>query len=150
VGFEAATPETWNTTFDVNLRGAMLTARAALPVLDPGSSMVFTSTIGAIRGNGTLLAYEASKAALAPLMRAVAIARKEDGVRANIVMPGIIDTGLGRNAALENPNRTAIPVPLGRQGTGWEVAYATLFLLSQESAYITGQTLAVDGGRTTI
>ena len=149
-GFEAATPDAWDATFDVNLRGAMLTARAALPVLEPGSSFVFTSSIGAVRGNGRLVAYESSKAGLAALMRAVAIAGKDQSIRANIVIPGLIDTGLGRNASRADPGRAAIPVPLGRQGTAWEVAYATLFLLSNESAYITGQTLAVDGGRTTL
>jgi NAD(P)-dependent dehydrogenase (short-subunit alcohol dehydrogenase family) len=150
VGLEACTPEAWDATFDVNLRGAMLTARAALPAMDPGSSIVFTSSIGALRGNGTLVAYESSKAGLGALMRSVAIARKDDAIRANIVMPGIIDTGLGRDAARSAPGRAAIAVPIGRQGTGWETAYATLFLLSQESAYITGHTLVVDGGRTSL
>jgi len=150
VGLEATTPEAWDATFDANLRGAMLTARSALPVMEPGSSIVFNSSIGAIRGTGQIVAYESSKAGLIAVMRAAAIARKDDSIRANIVMPGLIDTGLGRNASREQPDRAIIPVPLGRQGTGWEVAYATLFLLSQESAYVTAQTLVVDGGRTTI
>jgi len=64
-------------------------------------------------------------------------------------MLGLIDTGLGRSAN-DTTGRAAIPIPLGRHGTAWEVAYAALFLLSGESAYITGQTLAVDGGRTTL
>ena len=149
VGFEASTPESWDATFAVNLRGAMLTARAALPVLEPGSSLVFTSSIGALRPTGRIVAYESSKAALAGLVRAVAFEGKDRAIRANIVMPGLIDTGLGRSNDGTTP-RTSIPIPLGRQGTAWEVAYAALFLLSHESAYVTGQTLAVDGGRTTL
>lgn len=150
VGFEENTPEAWDTTLDVNLRGAMLTARAALRVVEPGSSIVFTSSIGAVRGIGRMIAYDASKAGLSALVRATAIARKDDAVRANIVMPGMIDTGIGRDGDRNMPGRDEIPVPLGRRGTAWEVAYASLFLLSQESTFITGQTLAVDGGRTTL
>jgi NAD(P)-dependent dehydrogenase (short-subunit alcohol dehydrogenase family) len=149
VGFEASTAEAWDATFAVNLRGAMLTVRAALPVLEPGSSIVFTSSIGALRPTGRIVAYESSKAALGGLMRAAGFEGKERAIRANIVMPGLIDTGLGRSAVGTTP-RASIPVPLGRQGTAWEVAYAALFLLSHESAYVTGQTLAVDGGRTTL
>ena len=150
VGFEENTPEAWDTTLDVNLRGAMLTARAALPVMEPGSSIVFTSSIGAVRGIGRMIAYDASKAGLSALVRATAIARKDDAIRANIVMLGMIDTGIGRDGDRNMPGRENIPVPLGRRGTAWEVAYASLFLLSHESTFITGQTLAVDGGRTTL
>ena len=149
-GFEANTAEAWDATLAVNLRGAMLSARAALRVLLPGSSLVFTSSIGAVRPTGRKVAYETSKAALAALMRAVAFEGKERAIRANVVMPGLIDTGLGRDSTRAMPSRSTVPVPLGRHGTGWEVAYAALFLLSDESAYVTGQTLAVDGGRTTL
>ena len=150
VGFEEQTPEAWDTTLDVNLRGAMLTARAVLPVLEPGSSVVFVSSIGAVRGIGKMIAYDASKAGLSALVRATAIARQSDAVRANIVMLGMIDTGIGRDGDRNMPGRENIPVPLGRRGTAWEAAYASLFLLSHESTFITGQTLAVDGGRTTL
>jgi NAD(P)-dependent dehydrogenase (short-subunit alcohol dehydrogenase family)/uncharacterized protein (DUF1330 family) len=150
IGFEEQTPEAWTTTLDVNLRGAMLTARAVLPVLEPGSSVVFVSSIGAVRGVGKMIAYDASKAGLSALVRATAISRQDDAVRANIVMLGMIDTGIGRDGDRNMPGRENIPVPLGRRGTAWEAAYASLFLLSHESTFITGQTLAVDGGRTTL
>jgi NAD(P)-dependent dehydrogenase (short-subunit alcohol dehydrogenase family)/uncharacterized protein (DUF1330 family) len=150
IGFEENTPEAWDATLNANLRGAMLTARAALPVVDPGSSIVFTSSIGAVRGIGKMVAYDASKAGLSSLVRATALARMDEAVRANIVMPGMIDTGIGRDGDRNMPGRENIPVPLGRRGTAWEVAYTSLFLLSHESTFITGQTLAVDGGRTTL
>jgi NAD(P)-dependent dehydrogenase (short-subunit alcohol dehydrogenase family)/uncharacterized protein (DUF1330 family) len=150
VGFEEQTPEAWDTTLDVNLRGAMLTARAAMPVFEPRSSIVFVSSIGAVRGIGKMIAYDASKAGLSALVRATAIARQDDAIRANIVMLGMIDTGIGRDGDRNMPGRENIPVPLGRRGTAWEAAYSSLFLLSHESTFITGQTLAVDGGRTTL
>jgi NAD(P)-dependent dehydrogenase (short-subunit alcohol dehydrogenase family) len=148
-GWAANTPEAFDATVDVNLRGAMLAARAALPVMDVGSSCVFISSIAAQRPTGQLVGYETSKAALGALMRAVAFEGAERAIRANVLMLGLIDTGLGRSAN-DALGRGRIPVPLGRHGTAWEVAYAALFLLSDESAYITGQTLAVDGGRTTL
>jgi NAD(P)-dependent dehydrogenase (short-subunit alcohol dehydrogenase family) len=61
-------------------------------------------------------------------------------------MPGLIDTSLGRLASLVKPDRDSTPIPLGRQGTGWDIAAAAVFLLSDAADYITGQTLAVDGG----
>jgi NAD(P)-dependent dehydrogenase (short-subunit alcohol dehydrogenase family)/uncharacterized protein (DUF1330 family) len=150
VGFELHDPEAWDATMTVTLRGAMLTARAALPALEPRSSIVFISSIGAVRGIGRMIAYDASKAGLSALVRATAIARQDDAVRANIVMLGMIDTGIGRDGDRNMPGRDSIPVPLGRRGTAWEAAYASLFLLSHESSFVTGQTLAVDGGRTTL
>ena len=73
-----------------------------------------------------------------------------DGIVYNIVAPGLIDTSLGRLATKGRPGRAKTPVPLGRQGTGWETANAALFLMSDEAAYITGQILSVDGGMSTI
>ena len=74
------------------------------------------------------------------------------GIRVNVVVPGLIDTPMGRGASAARPGRerTAARVPLGRQGTPWEVAHAAVFLLSGEAGYITGQSLVVDGGLTTL
>jgi len=83
---------------------------------------------------------------LGGLVRHIAVEGERRSIRANIVAPGLMDTALGRMASQGRPGRARTPVPLGRQGTGWETAYAVLFLLSDESAYVTGQTLVVDGG----
>ena len=64
----------------------------------------------------------------------------------NLLEPGLIDTSLGRLATQLVPERGAVRIPLGRQGTAWEIAYAALYLLSAEAAYVTGQSLVVDGG----
>jgi NAD(P)-dependent dehydrogenase (short-subunit alcohol dehydrogenase family) len=80
------------------------------------------------------------------LCRHVAFEGARRGIRANLVVPGLIDTPLGRMASQGRPSRATTAVPLGRQGTAWEVAYATAFLLAAESSYVTGQQLVVDGG----
>jgi len=67
-------------------------------------------------------------------------------IRVNIIAPGLIDTSLGRLASKADPSREERPIPLRRQGTAWEVAYAAAFLLSNEASYITGHSLPVDGG----
>ncbi|MCE9521932.1 MAG: SDR family oxidoreductase [Alphaproteobacteria bacterium] len=143
-----ATAESWDKVFAVNLRGAMLTLKAALPVLADGSSVVLISSIASMKPGSRLPAYDASKAALTGLMRHAGIEGERRGIRVNIIAPGLMDTSIGREATRGRPGRAKTPVPLGRQGTGWETAYAALFLMSDEAAYITGQTLAVDGGMT--
>ena len=70
------------------------------------------------------------------------------GIRANIIYPGLVDTPLGREASAGRPSRTASGVPFGRMATGWEIAYAALFFISDESVYVNAQALAVDSGIT--
>jgi len=145
---EGSTPEIWDRVFSVNLRAAMLTLQAAMPVLADGSSIVLISSIASMKAGSRMPSYDASKAALGGLMRHAGIEGERRGIRVNIVAPGLMDTSIGREATRGRPGRAKTPVPLGRQGTGWETAYAALFLMSDEAAYITGQILAVDGGMT--
>lgn len=149
-GLAATSADSWDRVLGVNLRGAMLTAKAALPVLADGSSIVFTSSTAGVKPGSRIPSYDASKAALGGLMRHVAFEGAERSIRANVVAPGLMDTSLGRVASRSRPSRARTPIPLGRQGTGWETAYLTLFLISNESAYITGQILIVDGGLTAL
>jgi NAD(P)-dependent dehydrogenase (short-subunit alcohol dehydrogenase family) len=150
LGLAGVTAEDWDKVLAVNLRGPMLCCRQALPKLEDGSSIVFISSIAGLVAGSRLPAYDASKAALGGLMRHVALEGGRRGVRANIVAPGLVDTPLGRRATQGRPSRGRTPVPFGRQATGWEIAYAALFLTSDESVYITAQILAVDSGMTGI
>jgi NAD(P)-dependent dehydrogenase (short-subunit alcohol dehydrogenase family) len=140
----------WDTVLAVNLRGPMLCCREAVPLLDDGSPVVFVSSIAGLQAGSRLVAYDASKAGLAGLMRHVALEGSRRGIRANTVVPGLVDTPLGRAASGGRPGREHTRIPLGRMATGWEIAYAALFLMSDESVYITAQLLTVDGGLTGI
>lgn len=144
-GLTGTTAADWDAVFAVNLRAHFLVAQAAIAV-EGLRAMVFVSSVAGLSPGSRLPAYDASKAGVLGLSRHVAFEGGRRGIRANAVVPGLIDTPLGRVASAGRPSRARTPVPLGRQGTAWEVAYATVFLLSDEASYITGQALVVDGG----
>jgi NAD(P)-dependent dehydrogenase (short-subunit alcohol dehydrogenase family) len=143
---DGTTAESWDKVFAVNLRSHMLTVKHALAKMADAASIVFIASIAGLTAGSRLPAYDASKAGLLGLSRHVAFEGSRRAIRANVLAPGLMDTSIGRLASRGRPNRATTPVPLGRQGTGWETAYAALFLISDESAYVTGQVLAVDGG----
>ena len=144
----AGTPASeWDRVMAVNVRSHFLGCKHALPVMPAGGSIVLiSSTAARLPATSNAPAYVASKAALEGLCAAAGREAAPGGIRVNIVMPGLIDTPLGRLATLVKPDRAGTPIPLGRQGTAWDVANSVVFLLSDQAAYITGQTLVVDGG----
>jgi len=135
----------------VNVRSHALLATHALGALDDGSSIVFMSSMSAFLPGIGMPAYDMAKAAVMGVMRHTAMEGAARKIRANAVLPGVIDTPLGAASAPPDArDRGRIPLPLGRRGTPWDVAYTTLFLLSGEASYITGQGIVVDGGVTTL
>ncbi len=145
-GIAGTTAEQWDTTFAVNTRAHFLVAGAALEVLATRSSIVFVGSAAGLRAATGIPSYDASKAALLGLCRQVAREGMARFIRANLVVPSLVDTPLGREATSNNPARTARRLPFGRQATAWEVAYATVWLLSDESSYVNAFPLVLDGG----
>jgi len=144
-GLTGTTAKDWDMTFAVNVRGHFLVAAAALDHLAPRSSIVFVSSAASLRSGTGVPSYDSSKAALLGLARQTAREAARTRSRANVLVPGYVDTPMGREASVRNPNR-ARRLPLGRQATAWEVAYGAVWLLSHESSYMTGQSLVLDGG----
>jgi len=140
----------------VNLKGMWLVTRAAIPALraNNGGAIVNISSLAAL-GGGIQIAYEVSKAGVNRLTLSVATANAKYGVRCNAIMPGLMDTPMaivgisqssGQTIDATRATRNA-RVPLrGQMGTGWDTAYAALFLASDEARFITGALLPVDGG----
>ena len=140
----------------VNLKGMWLTTKAAIPLMreQRGGAIVNISSLAATSG-ATQLAYELSKAAVNRLTTHVAQSNARHGIRANAIMMGFMDTPMavtgiaqatGRSTTAVRTERDA-QVPLrGKMGSGWDTAYAALFLASDEAQFITGEILRVDGG----
>jgi NAD(P)-dependent dehydrogenase (short-subunit alcohol dehydrogenase family) len=141
----------------VNLRSVVYACKHALPIMRKQGSgaIVNISSTAAVEGY-PWVAYKATKAGMIAMTKQIAIQNAEFGVRANVILPGLMDTPMavdrraeawGRPRAEVAAERDA-KVPLGHMGTGWDVAYAALFLASDEAKFITGVALPVDGGKT--
>ena len=145
-GMAGTSADQWDATFAVNARAHFLVSAAALPVLAPGSAIVYISSAASMRAATGVPAYDSSKAALIGICRQAAREGMARRIRANLVVPSLVDTPLGRDASRSNPARTARRLPFGRQATAWEVAYATIWLLSGEASYVNAHPLVIDGG----
>jgi NAD(P)-dependent dehydrogenase (short-subunit alcohol dehydrogenase family) len=147
LGIAGTSVEDWDRVMAVNLRSHFLGCKHGLAAMkEEGGAIVLLGSI-ASREVMPFPAYASSKAALEALCRQAA-AEGAPKVRTNALLPGLMDTSLGRLASQISPLRDQVIIPAGRQGTAWEVAYGGLFLLSGESSYVTGQSLVVDGGLT--
>lgn len=144
------TPESFDRTFGINVRGTVFTVQKALPLLNPGASIVVTGSSSAHSGVAGFGVYSASKAALRQFVRVWAAELAPRGVRVNALVPGPTDTpglrGLAPDAAEEMLEGMAASTALGRVGSVDEVAAAALFLASAQSSFVTGSELFADGG----
>lgn len=147
-----ATPEHFDRVFNTNARGVYFTVQKALPLLNDGASIILTSSVAWHKGMRMYGNYAATKAALRSYVRTWAVEFARRGIRANVISPGPIETPIfdtlfsTKEAADALREQFKASVPLGRMGLAEEVASAALFLASEESSYVTGIDLPVDGG----
>jgi NAD(P)-dependent dehydrogenase (short-subunit alcohol dehydrogenase family) len=147
VGVEVEERE-WDLVTAVNQRGVFLGMQAVIPgmVERGGGSIVNIASVAALVGLRGSIPYQASKAAVLGLTRGTAAAYGPYNIRVNAICPGLVVTGMTQSADAEAVARMKVQIPLGRDGRPEEVSAAVVFLASDESSYITGIALPVDGG----
>jgi NAD(P)-dependent dehydrogenase (short-subunit alcohol dehydrogenase family) len=150
---EETREEDWDRLMAVNLKGVFLGTKYALPAMrraGGGSIINISSGAGIAPAPGTSAAYAASKGGVRLFTKATAVQHAREKIRCNSVHPGPIDTPMLRGPQADEARLAELTarVPLGRLGTAEEVAYGVLYLASDESAYVTGAELVIDGGRT--
>jgi NAD(P)-dependent dehydrogenase (short-subunit alcohol dehydrogenase family) len=149
---EAVDEATYDDHFSVNVKGQFFALQKVLPLLGTGSSVIFNGALGARRGIPNWSVYSATKGALLAMVPALAVELAPRGIRVNAVNPGPIDTpavsklGLLPEAIKGFREAVGTRVPLGRFGRDEEVARTVAFLASSASSFITGATIAIDGG----
>lgn len=149
--FEKLTENDWDKTFDINLKGAFLCSKYALPLLKKTKGTIINTASGlGITPEPESVAYCASKAGLINLTRSMALEYSKNGIRINCICPGPILTPLLKKAlrTKKELDRVASNMPMKRLGTSEEVAKVVLFLTSDDASYVTGAIYTVDGGET--
>ncbi len=150
--------ETWDRVMAINLRGPFLCAKYAIPHLKPGSAIVNVASTYGLIGAPLAAAYCASKAGVVNLTRQLAVDYGTRGIRVNAICPGYVDTDMGGHRASLPPEQSAAAnarreanaalQPIGRQAQALEIARVAVFLASEESSFMTGSIVTVDGGCT--
>lgn len=147
VPLEDITEEHFDRTFNINVRGTLFTVQKALPLLNDGASIILTGSVAGVKGTPAFGVYAASKAAVRSLVRTWTSELKHRRIRSNVVSPGPVRTPILDLQPPEAVARIVSTVPMGRMGEADEVAKAALFLASDDSSFVTGVELFVDGGR---
>ena len=147
VPFGAVTQEHFDKIFNVNVRGTLFTVQKALPLVKDGGSIILNGSVASVKGTAAFGVYGASKAAVRSFVRTWTTDLKDRGIRSNVVSPGPIHTQLASRQAPDVIARIASTIPMGRMGEPEEVAKVALFLASDDSSFVTGIELFVDGGR---
>ena len=151
-GVEETTSEAWDNVMDVNVKGVFLGTKAAIPEMRKagGGSIINISSIYGLVGSVTSAAYHSSKGAVRIFNKSTAIQYASENIRANSVHPGFVDSPMTR-AHHDNPNihkERVAKMPLGRMGEPEDIAAGILYLASDESSFVTGAELVIDGGMT--
>jgi cyclopentanol dehydrogenase len=149
---EETTEEAWDLMFAANAKGVFLGTKHAIPAMRQtgGGSVINVVSVYALVGSGLGTAYSASKGAARAFTRTAAVQYAAEGIRVNAVFPGFVETPMTRDLHAQpgvREERTAL-TPLGRLATPEEIAWGILFLASDESSYMTGSELVIDGGVT--
>jgi len=150
VGFAplgTTTEEHFDKIFNINVKGTLFTVQKALPLLNDGGSIILTSSVAGSKGTPGSGVYGASKAAIRTLVRVWTSELRERRIRANVISPGPIDTPATAGGPPESFAKLVATIPMGRVGRAEEVAKAALFLACDDSSFVTGIELFVDGGR---
>jgi NAD(P)-dependent dehydrogenase (short-subunit alcohol dehydrogenase family) len=148
----AITEEQFDTTFGINVKGLLFTVQKALPLLQDGGSIILNASIVASKGLEAFSVYSATKAAVRSFARCWTVDLRGRRIRVNAISPGPIDTpgyntlGLSEQQLEDFKKNIVTTVPLGRMGSADEIAKAAVFLASDDSSYVTGIELFVDGG----
>lgn len=140
------TEDAFNDIFGVNVRGSLFTVQTLLPLMASGGSIILNGSGGSVKGFPGMSLYSASKAALRSFVRTWAAELSPRGIRANVIIPGPIDTNAFAAASDEVKEAYASMVPMGRLGRPGEIATAALFLAGEDSSFVTGTAMYVDGG----
>lgn len=144
------TEEHFDRLFNVNVKGALFTVQKALPLLNDGGSILLTGSVGSVKGTPGFWVYGATKAAIRNFVRAWTIELKDRRIRSNVLSPGPTETPLVGQQPADAIARIVATIPMGRMGEPDEIAKAALFLASDDSSFVTGVELFVDGGRAQI
>src|SRR2546426_255838 len=150
VPFGAVTEEHFDKLFNINVRGTLFTVQKALPLLNDGGSIILNGSVASVKGTAAFGVYAASKAAIRSFVRTWTTDLKDRRIRSNVVSPGPINTALASRQSADVIARIVSTVPMGRMGEPEEVAKVALFLASDDSSFVTGIELFVDGGRAQI
>jgi NAD(P)-dependent dehydrogenase (short-subunit alcohol dehydrogenase family) len=150
VRFGQVSEEHFDKLFNINVKGALFTVQKGLTVLNDGGSIILTGSIAGIKGTAAFGVYAASKAAVRSFVRTWTTDLKDRRIRSNVISPGPISTPLTSRQSPDVIARIVATVPMGRMGEPQEVAKAALYLASDDSSFVTGAELFVDGGRAQI
>jgi NAD(P)-dependent dehydrogenase (short-subunit alcohol dehydrogenase family) len=141
------TEEHFDKLFDTNVKGTLFTVQKALPLLNDGGSIILNGSVGSVKGTPAFGVYGATKAALRSFVRTWTSDLKDRHIRSNVVSPGPTDTPIVDGQPEDAIARIVSTIPMGRMGEPDEIAKAALFLASDDSSFVTGIELFVDGGR---